>query len=78
MIPRLRFNMYLNIVANSLIGILGNKRMSSVMKLLVRVLSRWYLHHTGDDQRRPMPVPNRPNQIAIHLPDELQRCIGSA
>ena len=43
------------------------------MKMLVRVLRRWQLHNAGDDQWLPVPVPDRSNQIAVHLPDELQR-----
>ena len=42
------------------------------MKPLVRVLRTWQLHDAWYDQRLSVPVPERSNQIAIHLPDEFQ------
>ena len=44
-----------------------------LMKMLVRVFNRWLLHNAGHHQWLPVPVPDGTNQVAIHLPDELQR-----
>ena len=65
--------MRLNLFVTLLVSILLRLCADAVMKLLVRVLHRWQLHNAGNNQWLPVPVPERSNQIAVHLPDELQR-----
>ena len=44
-----------------------------IVKVLVSVFFKGQLCGSGDDQWLPVPVPQRSNQIAVHLSDELQR-----
>jgi hypothetical protein len=43
------------------------------MKPLVSVLARRPLHNAGNSQRLSVRVPERPNEVAIQLADELDR-----
>jgi len=43
------------------------------MKMLVSVLAGWQLHNTGNFKRLPAPVPERSNEVAVQLADELNR-----
>src|SRR5258706_10480954 len=44
-----------------------------VMKLFVSVLAGWQLHNAGNFKRLPVPVPERSNEVAVQLADELDR-----
>src|ERR1700748_2944709 len=62
----------MGLLMNLVLGTPLKFRAVVLMKMLVRVLNRWQLHNSGDYQRLAVLVAKRPNQIAVHLPDELQ------
>ena len=78
MIGGFRFNIRLRLFMRMLRSI-GVKVWATVlMKLVVRVLGKGELHNARDCQWFSAPVPKRSNQVAIHLPDELQRYLFRA
>ena len=53
--------------------ILLRMRVQALVRLLVGVLGKRQLNHARNDQWLSVPAPDRSNQIAVHLPNELQR-----